>query len=117
MRELCCRCRFAGSVHANNQNHGGFASRATNWRRVPRQNAGDFFTHGFDDVANSEQSPRFAFLKCFDNSQCHRHTEIGADESFFQLIPVDRFSGELFGEGLKKIHVSTVAASLCEACH
>ena len=72
------------------------------WHRIVRQNAGDFFAHGFDDIANSEQSPGFAFLKCFDDSQCHRHTQIGTDESLFELIPVDRFGGELFGEGFEE---------------
>ena len=97
-REFRCRCCFAGSVHADNQNHSRSVGRSTNRRRIARQNARDLFAHRFDYVADSQQSPSLAFLKRFDDAHCHRHAEVGADERFFELVPVNRFAGELLGE-------------------
>ena len=103
VREFGRRRCLAGSVHADDQNHGRFAGRSTNWRRIARQNARDLFAHRFDYVADSEQGPRLAFLERLDDSQCHRDAEIGADERFFELIPIDRLACELVCERLKKI--------------
>ena len=58
----------------------------------------DLFAHRFDYVADSQQSPRLAFLKRFDDAHCHRYAEVGADERFFELVPVNWFAGELLGE-------------------
>src|SRR4030095_2308751 len=60
--------------------------------------------HRFDYVGDSQQSPRLAFLKGLDDADCHRHAEIGADERFFELVPVNRFAGKLLGETFEKIH-------------
>jgi len=98
MREFCRRCCFTGSVHADNHNHNWFPIRPAYGRRVARQNARDFFAHRFNYVADSQQSPRLAFLKRFDDAHCHRHAEVGADERFFKLVPVNWFAGELLGE-------------------
>jgi hypothetical protein len=69
-----------------------------NWRWIAWQNPRDLFADSFDYVADSEESPRLAFLERFDDLHRHRHTEIGSDKRFLQLIPVDRFPGELFRE-------------------
>src|SRR5947207_15977548 len=74
------------------------------WHRIRRQNPRDLFTHGFDHVANSKQRSRLALLQRFDDARRHRHTEIGSDERFLQLIPVDRFAGKLLRESLKEFH-------------
>ena len=71
-----------------------------------RQNSRNLRAHRFDHIANPKQSPSFAFLERFDDSHCHRHAEIGTDERFFQLIPIDGFASKLLREGLKEIHVA-----------
>src|SRR5216110_2013303 len=105
MREFCCRCCFAGSVHADNQNQCRFAIRATDRRRISRQNPCDLFAHGLDHIANSKHRPGLTFLKCLDDSRCHRHTEIRADERLFKLLPVDWLGGKLLNERLEKFHM------------
>src|ERR1041385_1398476 len=80
MRQLCRRRCFAGSVHANNQNHGWFSGRLTNWRRVARQNPRDLSAHCLDHIPDSQQSPSLAFLEGLDDSHRHRHTETGPNE-------------------------------------
>src|SRR4030095_6606749 len=74
------------------------------WRRIARQNARDLFAYRFDYIADSQQRPRLAFLKGFDDTHRHRHAQVSADERFFELIPVNRFARELLGESFEKIH-------------
>src|SRR4030095_6326884 len=103
-RKFRRRCCFAGSIHADNQNHGRFAGRSTDWRRIAWQNARDLFAHRFNYLADSQQSPRLAFLKRFDDAHCHRHAEVSADERFFELVPINWFAGELLGQSFEKFH-------------
>src|SRR4029077_11459025 len=73
------------------------------------QNSGNFLAHNFHNVIYSRQRPSLPFLQCLDDALGHWHAEVCADKRFLELVPVDRFTGKMLGEGLKESHLSVEA--------
>ena len=98
------RCRLARTVDANDQDDFRFFGKGKNRFRMFWQNAQQFFARDFDDVVDPQQRPCFAVLQLLQNSRGDRHADIGADERFFELVPIDWFAGECLGERFEKLH-------------
>src|SRR5689334_18927101 len=78
--------------------------QGTDWRRIDRKDAANFFACYFTDVICGDPRLRTAFLQSLDDPQSHRHTNVGANQRFLELVPVDRFAGKSVDDVLKKFH-------------
>lgn len=98
--QLRCRCRFAGSVHSDNEEGIWFACQWGCSGRGWGQDFEDFLASHLKRGFTRDIPP--AVAEGLQNATRHRDTQIGPNQQFLEFIPVDRRSGEFGEETFKK---------------
>ena len=75
---------------------------------IDRKNTTNFFARHFADVICGNRGARIAFLQLLHDPQRHRHADIGANQRFLQLVPIDRFAGKFLDDVFEKFHSANV---------
>ena len=100
MRQFRRGGSFPGPIDADHQDH------LRPVRQRPEFRIGDWenlFNVGSSDLDNvSGRNLRLALLKVLNDSERHRHTNIRADQGFFEFVPVDRLAAEAFYQVFEK---------------
>src|SRR5690349_6327598 len=84
--------------------------QGTHWRRIDRKDAANFFACYLADVIGGNSRARVTFLESLDNPQRHRHADIGANQRFLELIPIDRFASKYVDDVLKEFHCNSASS-------
>ena len=80
--------------------------QGADWRRIDRKDPANFFACYFADVICGDPRVLTAFLESLDDPQRHRHADIGANQGFLKLVPIDRFAGKSVDDVFKKFHAT-----------
>ncbi len=100
MCQFRCGGRFPGTIDADHQDHLRPVGQRPEFRIGDWE---DLFNVGSSDVDNvSGRNLCLALLKVFNDSERHRHANIGANQGFLELIPVDRLAAEPFYQVFEK---------------
>src|ERR1700732_2900164 len=102
--------RFSGPVHANHQNDFGTVRKRTEFGISVGQNLFDVAPSDLDYLFGGNL--RIPLLKGLDDLQCHRDADIGTNQSFFQLIPINGLPEKRSNKSLK----NPKAIDRCATC-
>src|SRR4029077_15506527 len=95
---------LSGSVDANDQKDFWMRRERTNGWGIDRKNTTDFVSRPFANVICSNPATLSAFLELLHYPQRHRHSDVRANQRFFQLVPIDGFTGKFLDDVFEKFH-------------
>ena len=99
---------LAGSVDASDQKDFWMRRERTNGWGIDWKNTTNLFLCHFADVICSNPAGPVAFLKLLHYPQRHGHSDVRANQRFFQLVPIDRFTGKFLNDVFEKFHPANV---------